>query len=125
MEHPETDRERAERARRAFYNLSRKVLLAGIGAVVLAQDEMENFVTRLVDRGELAEADARRLVREMTDRRERMMAERRAASPAAASPSSAATRADVDNLLARIEELNRKIEELKGTSGPTGPGSLG
>jgi hypothetical protein len=41
--------------------LSRKVLLAGVGAAVLAQDEISDFVDRLVERGEIAEQDARNL----------------------------------------------------------------
>ncbi len=47
----------------------RRVLLAGIGAVALAQDEMDEFVGRLVDRGEIAEKDGRKLVQELRDRR--------------------------------------------------------
>ena len=54
-----------------FFQLSRKVLLAGIGAAVLAQEEIENFVNRMVERGEIAEKDARQLAREIVDRWEK------------------------------------------------------
>ncbi|MEW6504421.1 MAG: phasin family protein, partial [Chloroflexota bacterium] len=48
--------------RGGFTELSRKILLAGIGAAALAQEEIERFVNRLVEKGELAEKDARRMI---------------------------------------------------------------
>jgi poly(hydroxyalkanoate) granule-associated protein len=47
----------------------RKVLLAGIGAVTMAQDEGENLVNKLIERGEIAEQDGRTLITELTRRR--------------------------------------------------------
>lgn len=98
-------------SRSPLFYLSRKILLAGIGAAALAQEEIDHFVNRLVDRGELAEKDARRLVKEVLDRREKMERERRASAPSARPP--AATQADIEALSAKIAELNQKIEELK------------
>ena len=97
-------------ARRTFFELSRKMLLAGIGAAVLAQEEMESFVNRLVQKGELAEKDARRLIKEVMERREKMAQEK-----AAQGRPPAATKADIDALAAKIAELNKKIEELTKT----------
>ena len=42
----------------------RKVLLASIGGVALAQDEIGKFLNRMVERGEIAEKDARKLMDE-------------------------------------------------------------
>ncbi len=97
--------------RRTLFELSRKMLLAGIGAAVLAQEEMESFVNRLVQKGELAENDARRLIKEVMDRREKMAQEK----AAQVHPPAAATKADIDALAAKIAELNKKIEELTKT----------
>ena len=47
----------------------RKVLQAGVGAFALTKDEVEDFVAKLVERGEIAEQDGRRLVREVLSRR--------------------------------------------------------
>ena len=47
----------------------RKVLQAGVGAFALTKDEVEDFVGKLVERGEIAEQDGRRLVREVLSRR--------------------------------------------------------
>ncbi|MER2600103.1 MAG: phasin family protein [Caldilineales bacterium] len=48
----------------------RRVLLASVGVVALTRDEIEDFVNHLVERGEIAEQDGRRLIRE-TLRRQR------------------------------------------------------
>ena len=100
--------------RGSLYETTRLVLLAGVGAISLAQEEINNFLDRLVERGEMAETDARKLVHEVMDRREKLEKERRARTteihPTA---SSAATRADIDALNARVAELTRQIEELR------------
>ena len=97
-----------------LYEATRMILLAGIGAVSLAQDEMNGFVDRLVERGEMAEADARNLVREVMDRREKLENERRQQSGKTKHADAVATQADIEALNARIAELTRKIEELRG-----------
>ena len=38
----------------SFVELLRKVTLAGVGAVAMSRDETEQFVNKLVERGELA-----------------------------------------------------------------------
>ena len=42
-----------------------KVFLAGIGAVALAKEDMEDLVGKLVERGEIAEADGRKLMKDV------------------------------------------------------------
>jgi polyhydroxyalkanoate synthesis regulator phasin len=111
-ENKETDRQRGP-----LYETTRTILLAGIGAVTLAQEEVNNFVNRLVERGELAEGDARKLVREVMERREKLEQERRMHAAEARHPA-AATRADIEALNARIAELTRQIEELRNQRQP-------
>jgi polyhydroxyalkanoate synthesis regulator phasin len=100
-----------EKIRGTIYDATRTILLAAIGAASLAQDEMNSFVDRLVERGELAEVDARKIVREMIDRREKMELERKARVRKHTRP--AAAQADIEALTARVAELTRQIEELK------------
>ena len=108
----ETEKNDTERSRGPIYETTRTILLAGIGAISLAQDEINNFLDRLVERGEMAEADARKLVREVTERREKMEQERRQrVQEVKTAP--AATRADIEALNARVAELTRQIEELR------------
>ncbi|MEW6179346.1 MAG: phasin family protein [Chloroflexota bacterium] len=101
--------------RSGFAELSRKILLAGIGAAALAQEEIERFVNRLVEKGELAEKDARRMIQEIMEKREKMEQERRAA--AQKSRPAPVTHADIEALSAKIAELSRKIEELRKERG--------
>ena len=52
-----------------FFHTARKVLLASIGAAALAQDEVEDFINRLIERGEIAEKDGRCLMHEVMEKR--------------------------------------------------------
>lgn len=60
--------EAAEHAATGMVAAVRRVLMAGVGVVVLTKDEIEDFVTKLIERGEIAEQDGRRLVREVLHR---------------------------------------------------------
>jgi polyhydroxyalkanoate synthesis regulator phasin len=113
-----TEKNEPKTVRGSLYETTRLILLAGVGAISLAQDEINIFLDRLVERGEMAEADARKLVREVVERREKLEKERRqqvveARRTAQPAQSSAATRADIDALTARIADLTRQIEELR------------
>lgn len=95
----------------SLYELSRKILLAGIGAAVLAQEEIERYLTRLVEKGEIAETDARSLFREILEKRS--TAARVSKENQQPTSTIAASKADIEALSAKIAELNRKIDEMK------------
>jgi polyhydroxyalkanoate synthesis regulator phasin len=101
--------------RTVFYELSRKILLAAIGGAAIASDEISNFVSRLAERGEIAEKDARRLIREVLESRQKLEEEQKVDQE---HQKSAATRAEIDALNARIAELSKRIEELKKAQDP-------
>lgn len=111
-----TEKDEKAKSRGPLYDATRMLMLAAVGAVSLAQDEMTGFVDRLVERGEMAEADARKLVREIMDRREKIEHDRKQQEQKT-SGAAAATKADLDALTARIAELTRQIEELKKSPG--------
>ena len=46
----------------------RRLMLASVGAVALTFDEMETFVNKLVDRGEIAQKDGENLLQELRSR---------------------------------------------------------
>lgn len=52
----------------SFYDVVRKMMLAGIGAVALSHDEIEEFINKLVERGEIAKKDREELFKEMRER---------------------------------------------------------
>ncbi len=120
--HPEVEEleeleAKAEEEKNRLFELTRKVVLASVGAVGLAQDELENFVNRLVKRGEIAEKDARKLLKEANDKRrknsrgldkqvekqlDKMMDRMNIPS-----------KKDIDTLSTKISELSEKVEDLK------------
>jgi poly(hydroxyalkanoate) granule-associated protein len=98
----------------------RRVLMASIGAFVLAQEEVEEFVAKLVDRGEIADADARRLLNDLVDGRGRMVTDgtKRSESElekrveAVLGRLNIPSKSEIDKLSAKISELNDKVDEL-------------
>lgn len=96
---------------------ARKVLLAGIGAVVLAQEEVEDFVGKLVERGEIAETDGRKLVKDVLERRKKQvqkaedLLDKRVAE--ILNRMNIPTKGEIETLSARIAALTEKVDELK------------
>jgi poly(hydroxyalkanoate) granule-associated protein len=99
----------------------RRVLMAGVGAVVLAQEEVEDFVGKLVERGEIAEKDGRKLINDIRERRKKKAQEstqkvekeleKRMAG--LLNSMNVPTKADIETLSAKIAELTQKVDELK------------
>lgn len=104
-----------------LFEAARKVLLAGIGALALSKQEIEEFVERLVERGEIAEGDGRKLVNEVLDKRSKQA--RRSAKRAEKGldkrmeellhSMNVPTKADIDKLSRKVATLSRKVDELK------------
>lgn len=104
-----------------------RVLLAGIGAVALAQDEIEDFINRLVERGQIAESDGKKLLKEILEKRKAVLA--KTAEPVEA-PKQAVdelekrvedamvrmnipSKDEIEALSAKITLLTKKVDELK------------
>ena len=117
------EEEVVEKELNAFLDATRKVLLAGVGVVALAQEEAESFVNKLVERGELAEMDGRQLVKDFRERRRKATEEvqeeveldvrierilHRLNVP---------TKNDIDGLSRQITALTKKVDELKKAQG--------
>ena len=104
-----------------------KVLLAGIGAAALAQEEIEDFINRLVERGEIAEADGKKMMKDVLEKRKQMV--KMPAKPSAQPKKIASdiekriedlmtkmnipTKDEIDALSAKITALTKKVDELK------------
>ncbi len=103
--------------RNQFVEIARKVLLAGIGAVALAQDEVEDFINKLVERGEIAEKDGRKLMNEVMERRkkntEKAEDEVSKRVEEILNRMNVPTKSDIDALGEKIAVLTKKVDELK------------
>jgi poly(hydroxyalkanoate) granule-associated protein len=106
--------------RNAVLESVRKALLAGIGAVALAQDEAESLVNKLVERGQIAEKDGRKLIGELMEKRKKStkMAEQELDKrlEELLGRMNVPTKADLDALSAKITTLTKKVDELKKAS---------
>ncbi len=96
---------------------TRKVLLASIGAVALSQDEIEKFIDKLVERGEIAEKDGKKLVREVMDRRRKTRKEAEDEMSKRVEDVldrlNVPTKSDIEALGDKIAALSKKVDELK------------
>jgi poly(hydroxyalkanoate) granule-associated protein len=117
----ESESPNGKEERRPIFELARKMLLASVGAMALAQDEMEDFVNRLVERGEIAEKDGRKLVKEIMDRRknETQKAEDEMSKRVQDTlvRLNVPTKTDIEALGDKIATLTKKVEDLKKTQG--------
>lgn len=95
----------------------RRVLMAGVGAVALAQDEVEEFVKKLVDRGEIAEKDGRKLVDDIMEKRKSRAQKAEDALETRIEGllerMNVPTKSDIDKLSKKITLLAEKVDELK------------
>jgi len=95
--------------------LLRKVMLAGIGAASLAQEEAESFIHKLIEKGELAEKDGRVLVKDLREKRKQKAEEeidKRVTS--LIERMKIPTKSDIDSLSEKLAEISTKVDNLKG-----------
>jgi len=103
--------------RSPMFDVARKVLLAGVGAVALAQDEAEVLINKLVERGGVAEQDGKRLMKEVLEKRKkgalRAEAEVDKRFEDLLARLNVPRKSDIDALSAKIAALSKKVDELK------------
>src|SRR5262249_41121792 len=103
----------------SFGELLRKFALASVGAVVLGTEEIEEFVKRLVEKGELAEKDGRTLVRDLLEKRKKAVEKPPVEAPEidrtidrVLHKINVPTRNDLEELGKKIDEIEKKIDSL-------------
>lgn len=118
------DEETIEKELNPFLEATRKVLLAGVGVVALAQEEAESFVNRLVERGELAEKDGRQLIKDLMERRKKVAEQAQEEATdldvrieRILHRLNVPTKNDIDALSRQITALTKKVDELKKAQG--------
>jgi len=91
----------------------RKVVLASIGAVAVAQEEAEDLINKLVERGEIAREEGRKLVDDMTaKRREKVEAQFDARVESALERMNVPTKTDLKAVEKKLDQLNQKLDKL-------------
>ena len=111
----------AEAGSNPFVEGIRRVLLAGVGAVTLAQDEAEKFVHKLIEKGEIAEKDGRSLLTDLSENRKqraqesgkRVSDELEKRMESLLNRMNIPTKSDIEQLSSKVAELTQKIDTLK------------
>ena len=104
----------------AFLSGVRRVLMAGVGAMVLTQEQIEDFVNKLVERGEIADGDARNLLSDVLERRKNILQggtkkaeeEYEKRIEGLLSRMNIPTKSEIDSLSNTIAHLSDKVDKL-------------
>jgi poly(hydroxyalkanoate) granule-associated protein len=101
----------------------RRLLLASVGAVAMTFDEAESFVNKLVERGELAQKDAEKLLREMRSKLRQGRPQVREVGERVEqgveeflNRLNIPSKRDIEDLSAKIAQLSARVEELRKNS---------
>lgn len=105
----------------ALLEAARRVLMAGVGVIVLAQEEVEEFVNKLIERGEIAEKDGRKLINEVFEKSKNQAQHTKESTQeefdkrleSILDRLNVPTRGDIDTLNTKVTELTSKVEALK------------
>lgn len=98
----------------------RRVLMAAVGAVALTQEQIEDFVGKLVERGEIADGDARNLVSDVLEKRKRILQDGTKKAEESfdkrveglLSRMNIPSKSEIDSLSDKIAELSDKVDQL-------------
>lgn len=101
--------------------MTRKILYATIGAVALTQEEVEKFVNKLIERGEIAEKDGRKLIKDIMDKRHKKREEVQTVAQHQVDGRmkdildrmNIPSKRDIESLNEKITVLTEKIDELQ------------
>ena len=105
----ETVAEQSSKVQEALH----RVMLATLGTVGLVQDELEHFINKAVERGQMAEKEARKTVQEVSDKRKGTEKEVDKRFEDMLAKLNIPTKNDIDLLNEKISDLSKKVEALK------------
>ena len=98
----------------------KRIMLAGMGAVAMAQDEMEAFVKKMVERGQIAEKEGRKWMKEFMEKGRKQTKDTMHSIEDTSMESfekilnkfNIPTKHDFETLSQRVEKLGERVEEL-------------
>jgi polyhydroxyalkanoate synthesis regulator phasin len=109
----------------SFIDVAHRIMLAGIGALSISMSEMEEFINRLVERGEIAKKDGENMINEFRERRHKFMNNDESYFQKRMdkfyNKMNMPSRSDIDELSEKIMELEKKIDELVTSQNSTNP----
>ena len=112
----EGNKEKTQEEEYSIHKMMRRMMLAGIGAMALQHDKMEEHINKLVERGETAKKDREKFFEEMRERHkkhlhgEESFAHKRISE--VMDHFDVPTKKDFDDLNQKLSTLEHKIDEL-------------
>jgi poly(hydroxyalkanoate) granule-associated protein len=104
----------------SLHDMMKRMMLAGVGAVSIIHEELEQHIDKLVERGEITQKDREEIIVKMKERRQKYMHHRRDYArkhvAEALENLDVPSRTDIDTLSQKIADLEKKIDELNKTS---------
>ncbi len=95
----------------------RRVILASVGLVAMTIEELGDLVDKLVEQGEIAEEEGKKLIVEIKEKRKKTTGEAEDVATTRMREMMAKmdipTKSDIDALSAKIATLSKKVDELK------------
>ena len=99
-----------------FHHFIRRMMLAGIGALSYSHEEWEKLMDKMVERGEVTHKDHEARMKEMHERREHFMRDRKGYArkrvAKALDEFNVPTKTDIEEMNSKITALEKKIDEL-------------
>jgi poly(hydroxyalkanoate) granule-associated protein len=110
----------AENGQNPMVEMVRKVLLASIGVVALTQEEVEKVINKLIERGEIAEKDGRKLIKDLMEKRRKKATEIHGETEDefqkrmedVLARMNIASKSDIDSLNRKLTTLSKKLDDL-------------
>ena len=95
----------------------RRVILASVGLVAMTIEELGDLVDKLVEQGEIAEEEGKKLIVEIKEKRKKKTDEAEDVATTRMhemmTKMDIPTKSDIDALSAKIATLSKKVDELK------------
>ncbi len=111
VEQPKQEAEQVEETK--LQDAIHRIVLAAVGTVGLVQDEVEHFVNKAVERGQIAEKEARKTVHDVTERRKGAEVKVDKRFEEMLVKLNIPTKTDLTDLNEKIADLTKKVEALK------------
>ncbi len=100
----------------SLHDMMKRLMLAGVGAISIIHEELEQHIDKLVERGEITKKDREEIIAKMKERRQNYLHHRREYARKHVAETlenlDVPRRTDIDTLSQKIADLEKKIDEL-------------
>lgn len=102
----------SESMKNAWAEQIKKFAYATAGAVHISQDDLKTFISKLVEKGELAQKDGKKIVKDLAERVKRTVKEPKQAALEAKDAAASATQPIAESGEKLVERINASIQRV-------------